>query len=48
MELNINKKKVKVDGKEIILTANEYDILKKLIQEKGTIVTRETIMKEII
>lgn len=48
VELNINKKKVKVDGKEIILTANEYDILKKLIQEKGTIVTRETIMKEII
>ncbi len=48
VELNINTRKVKVDGKEIILTANEYDILKKLIQEKGTIVTRETIMKDII
>lgn len=46
--LNISKKKVKVDGKEIILTANEYDILKKLLEERGTIVTRETIMKDII
>ena len=48
VELNINTRKVKVDGKEIILTANEYDILRKLLQEKWTIVTRETIMKEII
>ncbi|MDD2871954.1 MAG: response regulator transcription factor [Candidatus Gracilibacteria bacterium] len=48
VELNVNKKIVKVDSNPIVLTSNEYEILRKLIQEKGKIVTRETIMKDII
>jgi len=48
VEINFSKKTVTVDGKSISLTWNEYDILKKLIEEKGGIVTRETIMTEII
>lgn len=48
LEIDENKRNVKVDWKNITLTSNEYDILKKLIQEKWWIVTRETIMKEII
>lgn len=46
--INISKKTVKVDNVSISLTWNEYDILKKLIDEKWGIVTRETIMTEII
>lgn len=48
VELNVNKKIVKVDSNPIVLTSNEYEILRKLIQEKWKIVTRETIMKDII
>jgi len=48
IEINTNKKRVKVDWVEIIFTWNEYELLKKLIQAKWGIVSRETIMKEII
>ncbi len=48
VEIDIDKKIVKVDWKKIILTWNEYFILKKIILEKWKIVTRDTIMKEII
>jgi two-component system alkaline phosphatase synthesis response regulator PhoP len=48
VELDIAKKIVKVDWKKISLTWNEYDILRKLLDEKWKIVTRETIMTEII
>ncbi|MFK7780409.1 MAG: response regulator transcription factor [Candidatus Gracilibacteria bacterium] len=46
--INISKKIVKVDNNSISLTGNEYDILKKLIDENGGIITRETIMTKII
>lgn len=46
--LDLTKRSVKKDNKYITLTSNEYDILKKLIEEKGKIVSREYIMKEII
>lgn len=46
--MNPNKKSVSVDGKNISLTGNEFDILKKLMEQKWWIVTRDTIMKEII
>jgi len=48
IKINTNKKIVEVDGKVISLTWNEYDILKKLVDENWWIVTRETIMTEII
>lgn len=46
--LDLTKRSVKKANKYITLTSNEYDILKKLIEEKGKIVSREYIMKEII
>jgi DNA-binding response OmpR family regulator len=46
--INLNKKIVEVNSVVVSLTWNEYNILKKLVEEKGWIVTRDTIMKEII
>ena len=46
--IDSTKKIVEVWWKIISLTWNEYDILKKLIDSNGWIVTRETIMTEII
>lgn len=48
VELNITKKTVKVDWKSVIFTSNEYDILKRLFDAKWWLISRETIMKEII
>ena len=39
---------VKVDENKVSTTKNEYDILKKIIEEDGKVVTRETIMTEVI
>ncbi len=46
--INPSKKIVTINDKPISLTWNEFDILKKLIDEKWGIVTRETIMTKII
>ena len=46
--LNLTKKIAEVDSIIISLTWNEFNILKKLIEVKWDIVTRDTIMKEII
>ncbi|MDD3793556.1 MAG: response regulator transcription factor [Candidatus Gracilibacteria bacterium] len=46
--LDLTKRSVEKSNKYITLTSNEFDILKKLIEEKGKIVSREFIMKEII
>ena len=48
--INIDTQKmlVEVDNKEISLTKNEYDILKKIVSENWKLVTRETIMTQII
>lgn len=48
IEIDDNKKIVKRKWKIITLTANEYDLLKKLIDENWAIVSRETIMRDII
>lgn len=48
VQIDISKKIVEIDGNTISLTGNEYDILLKLIDAKWSIVTRDTIMKEII
>jgi len=48
VKINVTKKIVTIDSLEVSLTWNEYDILKKLVEEEGWIVTRETIMTEII
>lgn len=48
IKLDIENKKVSKAWKDVILTTNEYEILKKLLEEKWKIVPREVIMKEII
>jgi len=46
--VNTEKKLVEVDWENIWLTWNEYEILKKIFEANWWIVTRDTIMKEII
>ena len=48
VSIDTEKKIVQVWWATISLTSNEYDILKKIFEEDGKIVTRDTIMKEII
>ena len=48
IEINKNKKIVKSDKIEINLTKNEYDILVKICEENWNIVSRETLMRDVI
>ncbi len=48
IEIDTEKMIVKVDGNKVWTTKNEYDILKKIIEENWKVVTRETIMTEVI
>lgn len=48
IQLDISKKRVLLNGVNIACTWNEFDILKKILEEDGKIVSRETIMTEII
>ncbi len=48
IELDESKKMAIKDWKRITLTTNEFEILKKLLNEKWWIVSRETIMRDII
>ncbi len=48
ISLDTEKFIVQVEKTEINLTKNEFDILKKLIEEDGKIVKRETLMTDVI
>ncbi len=48
INVNIDKKIVEIDWVNIWLTWNEFEILKKIFEADWWIVTRDTIMKEII
>jgi len=48
IKINLDKKTVSVDWKNINLTKNEYDLLEKIVKEDWKIVTRETLMTEVI
>ena len=48
IEINKNKKVVKADKVNISLTKNEYDILVKICEENGNVVSRETLMVDVI
>ena len=45
MELNLSKGVITYNGKEIDLTKNEMKIITYLMKNKGTIVSREDLMK---
>ncbi len=48
VSLDTDKMVLFVDEKEVSVTKNEYDILKRIIQDDGKVVSRETIMTEVI
>lgn len=48
IEIDTKKIIVKKNWVEVALTKNEFEILKKLVQENGEMVERETLMKDII
>lgn len=48
IEIDTQKVQVFKNTKEIPFTKNEFEILKKILQEDGNMVERETLMKDII
>ncbi len=48
IEIDLEKLIVKINWKEISTTKNEYDILKKILEEDWKLVSRETLMIEVI
>ncbi len=48
VEINTKKRIVKIDWNVEELTKNEYDILVKIVSENGNVVSRETLMIEVI
>ena len=48
VEINKSKKIIKVDWKDVDFTKNEYDILIKIIEENWNVVSRETLMVDVI
>jgi len=47
LSLNMRKHIVTADGTEVILTHKEFELLQYLLQNKGNVVSRETIMDKI-
>lgn len=48
IKIDSEKSIVYVEGSEVLLTKNEFDILIKIFKENGKLVSRETLMKEVI
>lgn len=47
LELNLSEMKVSYEGKTEILTKNEFKILELLLKNKGSVITREKLMKRL-
>lgn len=47
LEMNIDNRQVKINGKEVILQGKQFDILEYLISSRGTIITKEQIFDKI-
>lgn len=48
IKIDSEKSIVYVEGSEVLVTKNEFDILIKIFKENGKLVSRETLMKEVI
>lgn len=48
IKIDLLKNKIFVDKNEIQITKNEFDIAKKIFEENWNLVTRETLMTEVI
>ena len=47
LHVDLSRKSVTVDGKEVILTKKEFEILALLLQNKGRVFSREEILSRI-
>ena len=45
--MNIKKHDVTVNGKEVALTLKEFELLEKLMLNKGIVLTRDQLLTEI-
>jgi len=48
ISLDLDKKIVLIDDKKVIFTGNEFDLLKKIVEEDGKLVSREVLMTEVM
>jgi DNA-binding response OmpR family regulator len=46
--LDLDKKIVLVDDEKVFFTWNEFDLLKKIVEEDGKLVSREVLMTEVM
>lgn len=46
-EMNLEKRLLKINSKEVFLTPNEFDILHALIKNKGKVLTREQLIQKV-
>ncbi len=47
LELDVEKHKVRVDGKDVILTLKEFEMLEKLVKNQHIVMTRDKLLEEI-
>jgi two-component system KDP operon response regulator KdpE len=47
LEVDINSKKVLVQGREVKLTATEYELLSRLVRDHGKVVSQSQLLKQI-
>ena len=45
--LDIKSRNVKIDGEEVVITFKEFELLKYLLINRGTVVTREILLEKI-
>ncbi len=47
LEVDLSQKKVFVDGKEVKLTATEYEVLSRLVRDHGKVISQTQLLKQI-
>lgn len=47
LTVDLNQKKVLVEGKEVKLTQTEFEVLSRLVREQGKVVSQTTLLKQI-
>lgn len=47
LELNLDKKKVRIDGKEVSFSKTEFEILQLLLRERGRVFSRQELINKI-
>ena len=47
IEMNVEKHEVRVNGEEVLLTLKEFELLRRMIENKGIVLTRDRLLEEI-